>query len=102
MVGGGPDEGDAGGANGCLILRANGLRGAASLFDIAAEAALEADVVWGFDVDAELVKRQEIGIEEREKAFDEEKWRWVDELGDVRDSRVGREVVGGALDGAAL
>ena len=66
MGGGGADVGDACGADSGIILLANGLGRAAPLFDVATEAALKADVVRGFDVDAEVIEREEIGIIERE------------------------------------
>ena len=88
VVSGGADESDAGGADGGLILLTDGFRRTAALFNVAAEASLEADVVGRLDIDAEMVEREEIGIVEREEALDEEKGRGLDELGEVGDARV--------------
>jgi len=53
-------------------LVAYGLFGTAALAHVAVDAASEADVMRGFDVDAEVVERDELGEMEREDAFDDD------------------------------
>ena len=52
----GPDEGDAAGADGGVVLAADGLGVATALDHIALQAALVAEVVLGIDVDFEVVE----------------------------------------------
>jgi hypothetical protein len=61
----------------------------------------EAYVVWGVDVDAEIVERNQLRIVEREDAFDEDKAGWREGVEDAEDARVGGEIVDRALDGLA-
>ena len=46
--------------------------GAAALADVAVDAAGEADLVGGVDVDGEGVEREELGVVEGEDAFDDD------------------------------
>ena len=51
--------------------------GAAALAHVAVDAALEADLVGGVDVDAEVVEREKFVVVQREDAFDDDDARWV-------------------------
>ena len=82
-------------------LVAYGLFGTAALAHVAVDAASEADVMRGFDVDAEVVERDELGEMEREDAFDDDETCGGDGLEGAEDAGVGREIVNGTLDGAA-
>jgi len=57
------------------------------------DAALEADVVWGVDEDAEVVEATELVVVEGENAFDEDDVAGGDGQGLVGDSGVVGEVV---------
>ncbi len=65
------------------------------------DAADEAEVVGGVDVDAAVVEGAEAGIVEGEDPFDDEGGAGKDGFGAVGDASVGGEVVDGALDGVA-
>jgi hypothetical protein len=65
------------------------------------DAAGEADVVGCVDVDAEVVKRVECGVVEREDSFDENEATGNDGLEGSGDAGVVGEVVDGAVDGVA-
>src|ERR1700679_244622 len=99
MNGGGPDPGESCGMDGVCVLAANGLLGAGALQDVAAEAALEAEILGGFHVDAQVVERKQIRVDEGEEAFHDDQRRGVDGFCAVEDAGVRGKVVEWALDG---
>ena len=72
VAGGGEDVFVGHGAGGGVELCEDGFSGAAALADVAVDAAAEAELVGGVDVDAEVVERRELGVVEREDAFDDD------------------------------
>lgn len=87
------------GFGGGFELGAYAFFGAAAFEHVAVDASGEADVVWGVDVDGEVVEGDEIGVVEGEDAFDDDDGGWGDGIEVVGDAGVGGEVVDGALDG---
>jgi len=79
----------------------NGSFRAAAFAHVAIDAALKADFVGGIDVDAEVIERVQLGIVEREDAFDEDKLTGSNRLESTRNAGVRGEVVDGALNGVA-
>jgi len=61
------------GADSSLVLVADRLRRASALFNVALEASFEAQLVRRIDVDAQLVKRKQLGEMECEEALDQQK-----------------------------
>jgi hypothetical protein len=85
-----------------IELGADGFFGAAALAHVAVDAAIEADLVGSVDVDAEVVERYQLGVVEREDAFDEDDASRRDGVEGVGDPGVAGEVVHRALNGQAL
>jgi len=85
-VGGGPE------------LLADTLFGAATLADVAVDAAAEADLVRSLDVDGERIEGQQLWVVEGEDALYDHDGVWGDGVEAV-GARVGFEVVDRALDG---
>ena len=90
------------GAGGGIELVADGLLGAAALAHVAVDAAVEANLIRGVDIDAEVVEREKLGVVERKDAFDEDHAGGRDGVEGVGNAGVAGEVVDGALDGEAL
>ena len=82
-------------------MRADGFFGAAAFAHVAMDAAGEADVGWGVDVDGEGVEGQQLCVMQCEDAFDEDVLRGSEGLELVGDPGVGGEIVDRALDGFA-
>jgi hypothetical protein len=57
---------------GGVELGADALFGTAAFAHVAIDAAVEADLVWSVDVDAEVEERAQAGVVEGEDAFDDE------------------------------
>ena len=98
---GGEDVEVSHGFGGGVELLDDGFAGAAALAHVAVDAAHEANVVGGVDVDAEVVERGKFGVVEGEDAFDEDEPGGGDEVEGVGDAGVRGEVVYGAVDGVA-
>ncbi len=98
MGGGGQDVEVGHGFGGGFELVADGLLGAAALEHVAVDAAVEADLVGGVDVDAEVIEREKLGVVEGEDAFDDDDGGGGDGVEAVGDAGVGFEVVDGAVD----
>ena len=72
-VGGGGEDVEVGhGFGGGFELSAYALFGAAAFEHVAVDAAVEADLVGGVDVDAEVIERKQLGVVEGEDAFDDD------------------------------
>jgi hypothetical protein len=83
-------------------LLADGFFGAAAVADVAVDAAAQADVVRGVDVDGEGVERLQLRVVEGEDAFDEDDLFGHDAVEGPGDAGVGLEVVDGARDGFSV
>ena len=90
------------GAGGGFELVADGLLGAAAFAHVAVDAAVEANLIGGVDVDAEVVEREKLGVVEGEDAFDEDDAGGGDGVEGVGNAGVAGEIVDGTLDGEAL
>jgi hypothetical protein len=66
---------------------------------VAIDAALEADLVGGGYLDAEVIERDELGVMESEDAFYDDYARGCDGVKGSGSAGVGFEIVDGALDG---
>ena len=65
----------------CVELGANASFGAAAFAHVAVDAAVEADLIWGVDVDAEVVVSAQGFVVQSEDAFDDEEVGGFDGLG---------------------
>jgi len=83
-------------------LLADGFFGAAAVADVAVDAAAQADLVRGVDVDGEGVERLQLRVVQGEDAFDDDDWFWHDAVEGSGDAGVGLEVVDGASDGFSV
>ena len=95
---GGFDELQVHGADGGEVLVDDHFGGAAALFDVALEAADEADVGIGVDEDLDIEQGAQFGVAEDEDALDHDDGFGRDAL-DAVGAGVGLEVVDGQVDG---
>jgi hypothetical protein len=99
---GGDDVAVGHGSGGGFELLADAGFGTASFAHVAVDAAGEAEVVGGVDIDAEVVEGAERFVVEGEDTFDEEDLSGSDGLGAVGDAGVCGEVVEGTGDGLVI